>query len=97
MESIVIVFLIGFCKIAARAFQQKNVMTDQFLSIIPISYIMGFLEISMIGISAIEIMNEGWMNAIPLVFFYSTGGWMGCWFAIWLHRKIHTKRDNHTC
>ncbi len=89
MESVAVIFFIGFFKVAARAFQQKNVMMDQWLSIIPTSYIMAVLEVAMIGVSAIEIINDGWWSMIPIAISYGTGGWIGCWFAIWLHKKVH--------
>jgi hypothetical protein len=89
MEPIAVIFLIGFFKVAARAFQQKNVMLDRWFSIIPTSYVMGALEVAMVGVSAIEIIEEGWSQALWIALSYSTGGWIGCWFAIWLHKKVH--------
>ena len=89
MEPIAIIFTIGFVKVAARAFQQKNVMLDRWMSIIPTSYIMGALEVAMVGVSALEIMREGWVQAIWISIAYSTGGWIGCWFAMWLHKRLH--------
>jgi len=81
--------LIGFFKVAARAFQQKNVMNDKYVSIIPVSYLMGIFEVAFAGLSVTKIIADGWLQILPIAFAYGTGGWIGCWFAIWLHKKVH--------
>jgi uncharacterized membrane protein YsdA (DUF1294 family) len=87
--TLLLIFTLGFAKVAARAFQQKNVMHDQFRSVVPTSYVMAFLEVAFVGMSAIEITENGYYSAIPLALAYGTGGWTGCWFAMWLHKRIN--------
>lgn len=88
MTVYIVIFCLGFAKVAARAFQQKNVMHDQFKSIIPTSYIMAVLEIGFVGVSAIQTIEHGYSSIIALAFAYGTGGWIGCWFALWLHKRL---------
>ena len=82
------IFALGYAKVAARAFQQKNVMHDQFLAVVPISYIMAVMEIGFIGISAVTVIEDGYSSIIPAAFAYGTGGWLGTWSAIWLHKRL---------
>lgn len=82
------IFVLGFAKVAARAFQQKNVMHDQFAAVVPISYVMAFMEIGFIGISAMSVIENGYLSIIPAAIAYGTGGWMGTWSAIWLHKRL---------
>lgn len=86
--TLVLIFLLGYAKVAARAFQQKNVMHDQFLAVVPISYVMAVMEIGFIGISAVTVIEDGYSSIIPAAFAYGTGGWMGTWSAIWLHKRL---------
>lgn len=82
------IFTLGFAKVAARAFQQKNVMHDQFLAVVPISYVMAYMELGFVGISAINAVENGLWTILPSGFAYGTGGWMGTWSAIWLHKRL---------
>lgn len=84
-----LVFLIGLLKVAARAFQQRNVVFDKWMSIIPTTYIMASMEILLTGFTALEFVENGFSSALFLILSYGTGGWLGCWFAMWFHKKVH--------
>lgn len=92
MSTYILLGFIGFAKVAARAFQQKNVMHDDFKSVVPVSYVMAFLEVAFVGVSAIDIISNGYSSVIWVGIAYGTGGWAGCWFAMWLHKKIRAKK-----
>lgn len=79
---------LSFVQVAAKAFQQKNVMHDQYRAVIPISYLMAVMEVAFIGVSAIEITSNGYEKILPIALAYGTGSWAGCWFAMWLHKRL---------
>lgn len=93
MSAISILFLVGFAKVAARAYQQKNVMHDNWLAIIPTSYVMAFMELGLLGVAAIDIVNNGMWRILPLALAYGTGGWLGAWAAMWLHNRLNRGRQ----
>ena len=84
-----LIFGIGFIKVAARSFQQKNVVNDKWVSIIPNSYIMGIMEVFTAGVAVLETTQSGFIGLISLGLAYGTGGWMGCWVGMWAYNKLH--------
>lgn len=85
------VFVIGFVGVATRSFQQLNVMQSKWLSIIPNSYVMGVAHFVLTAFGVAEFEAEGWYGIIILGFFYGTGGWSGCWFGMWVHKRLHNQ------
>jgi len=77
--------LATFVRVAARAFQQRSVVGDHFYAVIPVSYIMGALEIYIVTI----IVVEGF--SLLLVLAIGTGGWIGSILAMKLHNKCFGK------
>ena len=84
-----LIFCITFFYVFAKAFQQRNVVFNKFWSIPIVSYIMAYCELAGFGIGVLDIANNGWDRLIILGFAHGTGGTLGCWSAIWLHRKVH--------
>lgn len=72
-----------FIFIFLRAFQQKNVMKNNYLWMAPTSYGMGFCEVYIIA----SVANDG----LPLVLAaiaMGTGGATGSILATYLHEKL---------
>jgi hypothetical protein len=67
--------------IAARAFQQLNVQHDRYWWVPPTTTTMAVCEV----VSITSIVKSGSLWAIvPL----AVGGTLGCWFAMWLHKRL---------
>lgn len=82
-------FLITYVRVAARAFQQRNVVFDNWLWVIPTSYVMGYLELAGLAIGVVDIVNNGYWRIVVLGFASGSGGWLGCYTAIYLHKRLH--------
>lgn len=80
-----IIFLVTFVKVFARAFQQQNVIGNKKFQIIPTSYAMAVMEYITIGIGAVAFIEGDWMSIIYLSFFGGSGAWIGCFAAIWFY------------
>lgn len=89
MHTLIVIFLLTFLYVFLRAFQQRNVTAGKLPLIIPVSYLMGFLEISNVSISTIRVIQNGYIEILSIGFFAGTGGWMGAFLAIWLHKKLY--------
>ena len=89
-----VIATVSFVKVAARAFQQKNVIHNKYLSVVPTSYLMAFTEIVVLSLSTMQIIEHGWLQSVPVALAYGTGAWTGCWLAMWLHDKLHRKEDD---
>lgn len=79
-----LLFLTAFLFIALRAFQQLNVQHDRFMWVPPTTLLMALCEV--VTITSIVKMGTLW-SAIPL----AAGGTLGCWFAMWFHRKMRER------
>jgi len=74
-------FFATFARVFSRAWQQRNVVGNHYLSVIPFSYIMGALEVFIV---ALIVISE---HKFLLAFTIGTGGWMGSVLAMYLHTK----------
>lgn len=79
------VFLSSFIFVALKSFQQLNVQHDRKWLVLPTSFLMAFVEVSIV-LSVVRAQSL-W-TAIPL----GAGAGLGCLFAMFLHRRI---RDAH--
>lgn len=77
------IFCVSFIKVAARAFQQLNVVHGKFLQVVPTSYVMACSEIFVTGYGAAQFVSGNYADALLVGIAYGTGGWMGCWLAMW--------------
>ena len=82
------IFFMSLMRVSSRVFQQKNVIHDNYALMIPTSYMMSFLDIAQTTMCAILIIDEGFIQLIPLSIAAGTGGWLGCWLALWLHKRV---------
>jgi len=71
-----------FARVFCRAIQQKNVIGGHYYAVIPVSYVMGALEIWIVTV----IVVEGF--SLLLVLSIGTGGWIGAVLAMYLHNKF---------
>lgn len=84
-----LVFCLAFVGVAAKAFQQRNNVFENWFSIVPVSYILASMEVLTTGVIAVEFVKHGPLSAPWLILAMGTGGWFGCFFAIYLHKRIH--------
>lgn len=71
--------------IFAKAFQQINVQGDHYWWVPPVSYMMGLCEVTVM----LWIVRENTIWAfVPM----GTGGWMGSWLAMYLHKRFVRRR-----
>lgn len=79
-------FLSSLVFIAMRAFQQLNVQHHRYLWVPPVTAFMAICEVLTVG----GIIKVGSLYAaIPLTF----GGVLGCWFSMWLHKKLRDRQQ----
>lgn len=77
-------FLTSLSFIALRAFQQLNVQHNRYTWVPPTTAMMALCEVT--TITSIIKIGELWA-ALPM----AAGGTLGCWFAMWLHKKMRNK------
>jgi len=78
-------FALSFTSVTAKAFQQKNVMHDAFLKIVPTSYVMTACEYGGYALGIRMILDD----PIIAIGAGGTAAWMGCWLAVYTHKKVH--------
>lgn len=68
-----------------KAFQQRNVAFDNYVAVMPISFLMACTEVYVIG----SVAQAGWH--FPLVAAIGVGAGLGCMAAMFLHHHIFIK------
>ena len=81
----ILLFLSSMVFIAMRAFQQLNVQHDRYLWVPPVTAMMALSEV--LTITGIVKISSLWA-AVPL----TLGGVLGCWFSMWLHKRMRERR-----
>ena len=78
--------LANFCFIGLKAFQQRNVVNNQYTLVFLTSNLLALVEVFVI----FTIAQRGlyW----PLVATIGVSGGLGCLFAMWLHNRFFTRR-----
>jgi hypothetical protein len=79
-------FLSCYCYVLLRALQQRNVAFDNYLWIIPVSYLMASLDVFIVAFVA----HLGW--SIPIVLANGTGGFLGAISAMLFHKRWIKKK-----
>lgn len=77
-------WVLSFLLVAVRAFQQKNVMGDHYWRIIPTSYLFAGADLLTLYLGLTQLPHAPLLT----IFAMGSGGWMGCWASLYLHRKI---------
>ena len=93
---IFVVFLITLFYVALKVFQQRNVTLDHHKTIVPVSILMGVCEYTGVGIAGMTAANDGILAATFLGIGAGTGGAIGCYIAIYLHKKVHNAQKRPT-
>lgn len=75
-------FVISFCGVSVRAFQQLNVAHKRYFWIVPTSYLFGVFEVLLIA----NVAN--YQNLFMTVLALGTGGWAGCYFSLFVNGKL---------
>lgn len=82
-------FMANFIYIALKAFQQKNVMHDQYKLMVPTSCSMAICEYFITGtIALIAISGNGFVHTAVNVLSIGLGGGLGSVLATYYHHKI---------
>lgn len=79
-------FVTSLTFIALRAFQQLNVQHDRYMWVPPTTACMAVVEV----LTVTSIIKSGSLYAaIPM----ALGGVLGCWFSMWLHRRMRKEKN----
>lgn len=82
-------FLANFIYIALKAFQQKNVMHDNFPLVIPTSFGMAVCEYFIMGtIAVLAINSQSFIHTAINVSSIGLGGGLGSCCAMWYYKRI---------
>lgn len=84
-----IIFSIAILFIFAKAFQQRNVIHNNWWWIPVFSFTMSFLELGALSLGIMDIANNGWHRLISLGIAQGAGGTIGCWLAMYTHNRLH--------
>lgn len=88
----VVLFSINFGYIALKAFQQKNVMHDNYVAMLPTSIGMAYCETFIMGtIAVIAVAGNGWIDAAINATAMGLGGGLGSVAATWYHNRLRGK------
>ena len=97
MVESLLIYAVSFIRVASRSFQQKNVVGDRWLSIIPTSYAMSYMDVIIWSATYSAFISDGFWGLGLAGFAYGTGGWMGAWAGMWLHNRLFdTHHDTDT-
>ena len=78
--------LANFCFIGLKAFQQRNVVNNDYGMVFVTSNLLALVEVFVIY----TIAQRGFFW--PLVLTIGVSGGLGCLFAMWLHNRLFTRR-----
>lgn len=84
--------MMTFAFIFCKAFQQRNVIHNNWKLIPLFTVSMAFLEISTVAMGVLDISTNGWGSILPIASANGLGGTFGCWGAMYLHNK-YFKRE----
>ena len=80
----ILLFFITLAYIALKAFQQLNVQHDRYWWVPPCTFGMAVCEV--VSITSVVKADTLWAIA-PI----AVGGTIGCWFAMWFHKRLRRK------
>ena len=88
MLVLLLVFVSSFVYVAAKAFQQLNVVNDKYLWILPVSMLMAMLEVFNVGVIGYGAVHQSYLELILVGVSMGVGGAAGAILAMRLHKKI---------
>jgi len=87
-----ILFGINFTYIGLKAFQQKNVMHDNYIAMMPTSCAMAYCETFITGtIALIAVAGHDWIHAVVNATAMGLGGGLGSVMATYYHNIIRNR------
>lgn len=89
MLNCIILFVVTFTYVFAKAYQQRNVIHNNWVAIPLFSFMMAFLELSSFSVGVLDIAENGWHRILFLGMASGSGGTLGCWLAMYLHNRFH--------
>ena len=78
----------SFISVFVKAFQQRNVAFNNYISVPFFSFGMAFTEVYII-INIVEL-GASW----AVIWRLAVGAVFGCWTAMYLHNKLHNKGED---
>ena len=78
----------SFISVFVKAFQQRNVAFNNYISVPLLSFGMAFTEVYII-INIVEL-GASW----DVIWRLAIGAILGCWTAMYLHNKLHNKGED---
>jgi len=78
----------SFISVFVKAFQQRNVAFNNYISVPFFSFGMAFTEVYII-INIVEL-GASW----DVIWRLAIGAILGCWTAMYLHNKLHNKGED---
>ena len=82
----ILIFFASFGFVATKAFQTLNIAKGHHTAILPTSFAIVTMEVFIV--TEMVRSGVGWI-VLPLGF----GGALGCWFSMWLHKKIFYEKE----
>lgn len=83
-----ILFFTQYVYVFAKSSQQLNVVHSKWLRIIPMSYIMSGIYFYELFVGYNDMAEHGVWRIFILLAFHGTGGWLGSWSGMWLHKRL---------
>lgn len=81
IPNMLLAFLISTTYVFVKAFQQQNVIHQEYKWVLPVSFIMAACEVSIIGMVA---WNKSFWMIIPI----GLGGGIGCMTSMYIHKLM---------
>ena len=78
----------SFISVFVKAFQQRNVTFNNYISVPLFSFGMAFTEVYIV-INIVEL-GASW----DVIWRLAVGAVLGCWTAMYLHNKLHNKGED---
>ena len=93
MYHVPLIFVMAYAFVFAKAYQQRNVIHNNWLWVPVFSFIMAFLELAAVSIGVLDIAQNGWGRLLVLGSAQGLGGALGCWTAMWLDNRVNRRQE----
>lgn len=88
----IVVGVVYFLSVFAKAFQQRNVAFVNYLLLVPMSYLLAAADVTVFSMIAWKAAStDSIFGMLLMIFAIGTGGALGSLLATWLHHKYFTK------
>lgn len=86
-------FSIALVMVYLKSSQQLNVVHLKWAHVPPYSYGLAFTEYFLMGYAGVFIVNGDWTGFLVYGLAGGTGGWIGCFFGMYQHKRWADHRD----